>query len=60
MRRVLEILMEVERLTPTERVSVQDNLAGLHSHTTASVGTFTQPGQQRYAFLCWQPRETHP
>jgi hypothetical protein len=49
MRRVLGILMEVEHLTPTERVSVQDNLADLRSHT---VGTFTQPGQQRYASIC--------
>jgi hypothetical protein len=51
MRRVLEIIMEVECLTPTERVSVQDNLAGLHS-SSHTVGTFTQPGQQRYTSLC--------
>ena len=49
--------MEIENLTPTERASAQDNLAGLHSHT---VGTFTQPGQQRYAFLFQQLTRTIP
>jgi hypothetical protein len=46
MRRVLEILMEIENLTPAERASVQGNISGLHPHT---VEAFVQPGQQRYA-----------
>lgn len=44
MKHVLEILLEIENLTPTDRASVQGNLAGLHSHTA---GIFTQPGQPR-------------
>jgi hypothetical protein len=43
-KRVLEILMEIENLTPAEKTSVQDNITGLHSHALA---TFVQPGQQR-------------
>ena len=48
MKRILEILMEIETLTPMERGSVQANLSDLRSHT---VGMFTQPGQLRYSFL---------
>lgn len=48
MRCVLEILMQVEHLTSTQRDSVKDNLVGLPSHPT---GTITQPVKQRYAFL---------
>ncbi|KAN0127724.1 hypothetical protein V8E53_014444 [Lactarius tabidus] len=40
--------MEIENLTPAEKVSVQDNIAGLHSHTLA---TFAQPGQQSGSIL---------
>ncbi|KAH9016983.1 hypothetical protein EDB85DRAFT_2155512 [Lactarius pseudohatsudake] len=36
MQRVLEILMEVESLTPTEQVRVQDNLTNIGSHTMGS------------------------
>ena len=49
MGRVLEILLEIESLTPTERVSIQENLGGLRPHTE---GNFTQSGQQRYVFIC--------
>ena len=45
MKRVLEMLMEIENLTLVERASVQDNIAGLHSHTLA---TFAEPCKQRY------------
>ncbi|KAN0132137.1 hypothetical protein V8E53_010056 [Lactarius tabidus] len=43
MKRVLEMLMGIENLTPVERASVQDNITTLHSDTLAS---FTEPGQQ--------------
>jgi hypothetical protein len=56
-KRVLEILMEIKNLTPAEKVSVQDNIAGLHSHTLA---TFTQPGQQRYVLLFGWSYENDP
>ncbi|KAH8977094.1 hypothetical protein EDB92DRAFT_2002633 [Lactarius akahatsu] len=36
MQRVLEILMEVEHLTPTEQVLVQDNLTNIGSHNMGS------------------------
>ena len=48
MKRVLEMLMEMENLTPAERTSIQENIADIHSHT---VGTIPQTGQQRYACL---------
>ncbi|KAH9018585.1 hypothetical protein EDB85DRAFT_2154357 [Lactarius pseudohatsudake] len=38
MQRVLEILMEVENLTLTEQVSVQDNLMNIGLHTTGISG----------------------
>ncbi|KAN0139135.1 hypothetical protein V8E53_003024 [Lactarius tabidus] len=42
MGRVLEMLMEIENLTPSEAAAVQDNIADLQSHS----GAFAQPGQQ--------------
>ena len=47
MGRVLDILLEIENLTPTQRVSIQENLGGLRPHTDET----SQPGQQRYAFI---------
>jgi hypothetical protein len=54
MGRVLEILMEIEQITPTERASIQDNLAGLRSHHLGlgtSTSTQSASGQQRYVSL---------
>lgn len=52
MKHILEILLEIENLTPTDRASIQGNLAGLHSHTA---GIFTQPGQLGIFFFSHCP-----
>jgi hypothetical protein len=57
MKRVLEMLMGIENLTPVERASVQDNITTLHSDTLAS---FTEPGQQRYVSFFWQQHKNDP
>jgi hypothetical protein len=51
-QRVLEIIMEVENLTVTEKAVVQGNLTSIRSHTTT--GSFAQSSQLRYVSLCSQ------
>jgi hypothetical protein len=46
MKRVLEMLMGIENLTPVERASIQDNITTLHSHTLAT--STPEHGQPRY------------
>ena len=52
MQHVLEVLMEVESLTPTEKAMVQDNLTNICSNTMGSESeSFTESGRLRYVSL---------
>ena len=56
MKHILEMLMEIENLTPAEKASVQENIANLDPH---SLGASAQHGQQRYASTLRQSHRNH-
>ena len=56
MKHILEMLMEIENLTPAEKALVQENIANLDPQPP---GASVQPGQQRYVLMLQQLHRNH-